>query len=98
MSTSLTDVLWFTERQLLEFKAESDEIHSVYSQNSNFLNWNFVSNSLSLDIKNKTLLSKGVLDIQVADAYIIPENEQLYIKEDFQIQPLKNSVLVLNSN
>ena len=97
LSTSLTDVLWFTERQLLEFKAESDEIHSVYSQNSNFLNWNFVSNSLSLDIKNKTLLSKGVLDIQVADAYIIPENEQLYIKEDFQIQPLKNSVLVLDT-
>ena len=97
LSTSLTDVLWFTERQLLEFKAESDEIHSVYSQNSNFLNWDFVSNSLSLDIKNKTLLSKGVLDIQVADAYIIPENEQLYIKEDFQIQPLNNSVLVLDT-
>ena len=50
-----------------------------------------------LDLNTKTINAKGVPDIQVADAYIIPENEELYIREGFQILPLSNSVLVLDT-
>ena len=60
-------------------------------------NWDFISNSFSLDLNTKTINAKGVPDIQVADAYIIPENEELYIREGFQILPLSNSVLVLDT-
>ena len=97
LSTSLTNAKWFIDNQLLELKANSDEIHSVYSQNKNFQNWNFISKSLSLDIKNKMLLTSGVPDIQVADAYILPDNEEVYIRENFKIDPLYNSTLVLDT-
>ena len=88
---------WLIRKGSIEVNASSDEIHSVYSLSNNFYNWDFISNSFSLDLNTKTINAKGVPDIQVADAYIIPENEELYIREGFQILPLSNSILVLDT-
>ena len=97
LSTSLSNAEWLISKGSIEVNASSDEIHSVYSLSNNFYNWDFISNSFSLDLNTKTINAKGVPDIQVADAYIIPENEELYIREGFQILPLSNSVLVLDT-
>ncbi len=97
LSTSLTNAIWEINNKTLNLRADEKEIHSVYPLNSKFDNWEYISKSLLVDINNKILLSKGVPDIQIADAYIIPNNEELYIKEKFQIQPLSKSVLILDT-
>ena len=69
---------------------------------NNFSIWeqkdlNFVIESFLVDLSQKTVFGSGVEEVQIADAYIIPENKELVITEGFNIQPLKNSVLILDT-
>ena len=97
LTTSLTNAIWNIGNETLTITSEEKETHSAYPLNLKFNNWDYTLSSLSVDIKNKLLLSLGVPDIQIADAYIIPNNEELYINENFEIQPLSNSILILDT-
>ena len=95
-TTSLNEATWNIDENFLMLTSNNGK-QITYPYDDRFNNWNFVIESFLVDLSQKTVFGSGVEEVQIADAYIIPENKELVITEGFNIQPLKNSVLILDT-
>ena len=70
---------------------------SVQSINKKFLDWSFPVEKANIDLNEKVLTLNGVNELQISDAYIIPNLETVSIREDFAIDELLMSELILDT-
>ena len=96
LTTSLNEAVWKIDENLLSIYS-SDVNHSAFSQSDLFKDWGFGLENIMVDVSKRTLYGNGVKEIQIADAYIIPNDEKLILKEGFNFEKLSKSVLLLDT-
>jgi len=99
ITTSFSNLYWDIQNQKIVFENIDNESDAseFYSTNENFTNLNFISSRGTFDIRSKVLLLEGVPEIQIADAFIIPDKGEVTIFENSEILPLKNAELILDT-
>lgn len=99
ITTSFSNLFWDIANQKITFENvdNSREASEFYSTNENFNNLNFTSSRGTFDIKSRALLLEDVPEIQIADAFIIPDKGQVTIFENSEILPLENAELILDT-
>ena len=95
-TTSLNEAIWSINENTLLLTSNQGKRYA-YPQEDKFKNWNFITENLFVDLSRQTVFGNGIEELQIADAYIIPENKKITIKENFKIQDLSNSILVLDT-
>lgn len=97
--TSLNSVKWSVTENTIEFsnRENASAMSSVQSINKKFLDWSFPVEKANIDLNEKVLTLNGVNELQISDAYIIPNLETVSIREDFAIDELLMSELILDT-
>ncbi|MBV19769.1 MAG: hypothetical protein CL870_01550 [Cytophagia bacterium] len=97
VSTSLSYATWLINENQIQLSAKSDENHYFYPYEDKFNNWNFSASGAYLDLNSARLSIEGIPELQVADAYIIPKKGNIIISEEFNISPLNEAELILDT-
>ncbi len=98
--TSLLNSSWEIDKNTIVFtNPKSDDINPsfFYSSSDKFTEWNFSAQQAEINLDEKTLNIKQVPELQIADAYIIPNQGKITIKENFIIEPLYDAELILDT-
>ena len=97
VSSSLSYANWLINENQIHLSAESDENHYFYPYDEDFNNWNFRASGALLDLNLASLSIEGIPELQVADAYIIPKKGNIIVSEEFNISPLNEAELILDT-
>ena len=99
ITTSFSNLFWDIINQKIIFENISSgrDASEFYSTNENFSDLIFTSSRGIFDIKSRVLLLEDVPEIQIADAFIIPDKGQVTIFENSEILPLENAELILDT-
>ena len=96
-SSSLSYANWLINENRVDLNAEIDENHYFYPLSENFSNWNFRATNASIDLSSANISIQGIPELQVADAYIIPKKGSITVSEEFNIFPLTEANLILDT-
>ena len=100
MKTSITNAKWNLEDRSVKMeKDEEVDINSsyFYSTRKDLDSLAFNGAAASYDINELKLHVTGIPFIKVADAKITPENNELTVLENSELQPLENATLVIDT-
>ena len=99
VQTSLNNVRWLVMENSIKFSnsENSTAMSSVLSKSNKFLDWSLPVEKAHIDLNEKTLTLNGVNELQVSDAYIIPNRETVLIRENFVIDELTMAELILDT-
>ncbi len=98
--TSIGKLVWNSEKKTVQMeKPAEEEIENsyFYSTDPQQDSLNFLATNATYDIAQNTLNVKGVPNIKVADALIIPDSGNVTIASNAKIVPLKNARLTLDT-
>ncbi len=95
--SSFAEINWNIQQKSISVTSEDNSEKTIYSLSPEFNSWSFDASMGLIDVKENLFLIKGVEEIVVADAYIIPYNKELSIRENLKIDPLLKSSLVLDT-
>ena len=97
VSSSLSYANWLINDNKIYLSAEIDENHYFYPLSEKFSNWSFKATNASIDLNSAKLIIQGIPELQVADAYIIPKKGSILVSEEFNIFPLVEADLILDT-
>ncbi|MCG8321226.1 MAG: hypothetical protein MI921_17115 [Cytophagales bacterium] len=100
MKTSITNAKWNLEDRSVNMeKPEEVDINSsyFYSTREELDSLAFNGSAATYDINELKLHVTGIPFIKVADAKITPENNELTVLENSELQPLENATLVIDT-
>lgn len=97
--TSMNHVEWDIQNEEVHFsnKTKSNFLASFYPNNNAFNNWSVSSESGKIDLKTKFLDLIGVDELQISDAYILPNKRKVRVGEDFKVLDLNDSEILLDT-
>lgn len=100
MKTSITNAIWYLDSAKITMtKPENVDIHSsyFYSTREELDSLAFNASSATYDINSYELNIKGIPFIKVADAEIIPDNNETTILENSELQQFENAKLKIDT-
>ena len=97
--TSLNSVRWLVAENSIKFSnnANLNTVSSLLSTNNKFLDWSLPVEKANIDLNEKVLTLNGVNELQISDAYIVPKFKTVIIRENFVIDELIMSELILDT-
>ena len=97
--TSMNHVEWdiIKEEVHLSNKTKSNFLASFYPNTNAYSNWSVDSESGKINLITKILDLNGVDELQISDAYILPNEGKVRIGEDFKFLTLKDSDILLDT-
>jgi len=100
VKTSITTATWLLDRDVVQMvKAPDTDISNSYFHTTNKAmdSVAFNATEADYDIARQELSISGIPSIRVADAFIIPDQNQVLVKENAEIQKLTNARIVLDT-
>ena len=97
--TSMNHVEWDIIKEEVHFsnKTKSNFLASFYPNTNAYSNWSVDSESGKINLITKMLDLNGVDELQISDAYILPNEGKVRIGEDFKFLTLKDSDILLDT-